>query len=232
MACSLEGKMSYIWENYSSDKKYILENSMNIPEETSCIYDEMIFNYRIRFSDIFRQIELNEKNNSKSGKDIYNITAHYLAQMDLISGRLRYDTAYSLLTSEIMSGRFGEEVKQIFSGLENNDKLIILNKIIKYHKTNNRKDFFKSVFFEMFGDAYHSRSKSAEIYYNRTQNKYYCFCSVNKSEQNIKRFRIAKLLFLDVSLNAVAIWGDYCFGIISGKGISAPVIGCTKIIEE
>ncbi len=221
--------MEYIWNDYSVNRRYLLKNKADSSGGEVSFYENdntVYFDPSKRFSDISPALfALSEQSSGLTEPVI-----RYLATMDKLAGIVMYDFHFNAINSEIISGRYGEEIRDLFDVISISDKAFLIGKLEQYHKSGERKDFFQQVFYEVFGDKKHMSLNAAEMYYNRSGERYYCYCATKETVNTSALFKLITLLFADIEKEYIPVWGNNCFGIIDGLSCSMPLIGRTLIL--
>ena len=218
--------MSYIWENYNKNNKYILSSKdVGLNEEANFAIKNNIVhvNSKSRFCSLLKDIE-------DSNIELHNCLFHYLAQLDLICGHSTYDNQYSDILTEIENGKYGKKIKSSFELISSNDITLLLNSIITYRKSQNNNNMFYSTFKQIF-NSYSMKAYSAEIFFDKSKNTNYCFCATNETPYLLNLFNLIKLLFANIDEMYIPIWGVYNFGIIGNLNHSIPIIDRCQIID-
>lgn len=137
--------MSYIWSNYKENTKYILALKENIFSpflETGPETNEYVHvNALIRFRDIFynngQEIELQE--------EVVDVLFHLLATLDRCCGIHEEQVEELLLQKQILNGAYGQNNKQDFYILSDEDKWRFLHYLRLQNAESCRKLYFKEV---------------------------------------------------------------------------------------
>ena len=137
--------MSYIWSDYKENTKYILALKENIFSpflETGPETNEYVHvNALIRFRDIFynngQEIELQE--------EVVDVLFHLLATLDRCCGIHEEQVEELLLQKQILNGAYGQNNKQDFCILSDEDKWRFLHYLRLQNAESCRKLYFKEV---------------------------------------------------------------------------------------
>ena len=135
--------MSYIWQNYSATKDFYIEERplspyLEVGNETE---NKIGVNPVPRFYKIFApffKTDFEEKNFDA----LENILFHYLAQLDLKSGKHLTSFLESELDKEIREDVFGIEARKIYLSLSENERRIFLIYLQRHESAQGLKNFF------------------------------------------------------------------------------------------
>lgn len=229
----------YIWEEYQPETRYAIAKNDATCTEAYRAPDggeEIRVNVARRFSEIFTA------ETGQTVKDgLVSAALHFLAQLDLLSFVTPETLEQDVLSMEIRTGACGEEIRKRFLSLDAADRERVLQYLRKaWHGD---EDLFDCVFLDFFGRLQNAFSPhprwngrytpfSAEIYYSRSADTYYCYCAAEETEYNRNCFELARLLFADAERNIRPVWGKRCFG-VTGEAYphaAEPVIGEIQIL--
>lgn len=203
--------MSYIWQKYNENKKFKIPKRMLSPyiEVWDNDRDDIEVNFNYRFIAIFREfIKDSNFTNNDEAQQIINILFHFLANLDRKKGFDKEIAILEIIEYEIISGLYGETVKNYFESLNNKEKRIILRNLKKYNEDEQRKCIFINVIKEMFIHA---------SIYNFVDTNKSILCIFNQeNEKNLNKFKLICELFLDMNQKIEVIWNKN-IGIIGMK---------------
>lgn len=202
--------MSYIWEEYSADKTYIIVEKENCPyievmQNTTSIVS---VNPMLRFSKIFDSIH-NEENSVliECFDKIENIVFHFLAQLDKQKG-LNYERCIiENIKSEILNNYYGYDIKHLFLSLNSNDQETILFEVFQ-RLTHDSKSFFMDCISKLF--------PIASLCYETKTDIYYLYLGAKKTDYNLKKYKIVELLFWNINMKIEIIWKNH-YGIVGNQ---------------
>ena len=238
----------YIWSNYTPDKQFHINGQNCSVLESVSPYEnapnEAEVNVTGRFSSVFTDDVLQELQEQDTTGALSNTVIHFLAQTDLLYGRLAVSWAADVILDEIIAGRYGTEVAERMTDLSLDDRELFLHYLKMYHQSCERVQLFQTVFFELFGtlqNRYGNRQNwkanpaghSAEIYHRLSDDVWFCFCAIEWSAYQENRFELTKILFADFSKDIRPVWGTFCFGIIGcehTKQAAVPIIDRIQIL--
>lgn len=229
----------YIWEEYHPKTHYaIAKNDATCTEAYRLAGDdsEIRVNVALRFSEIFT---------TEMGRDVpdgvVSAALHFLAHLDLLSSVTPDTLERDVLSMEIRTGAYGENIRKRFLFLDAIDRERVLCYLQMARKAES--DLFDRVFLDFFGRLQNAfspcphwngryTSASAEIYYSRSTDTYYCYCAAEETEYNRNCFELARLLFADAGRNIRPVWGKRCFGVVGEAcpHAAVPVIGEIQIL--
>ena len=143
--------MSYIWQNYSATKDFYIEERplspyLEVGNETE---NKIGVNPVPRFYKIFApffKTDFEEKNFDA----LENILFHYLAQLDLKSGKHLTSFLESELDKEIREDVFGIEARKIYLSLSENERRIFLIYLQRHESAQGLKNFFFQAVAQLF----------------------------------------------------------------------------------
>lgn len=193
--------MPYIWEEYSSDKRFRIADRV-------CPYVEVFGNNQIdveinpmlRFSEI---IDRDTIGFDDSG-DVQNIVFHYLAQLDRVKGLSYFQTVIENIRNEIIDGYWGETVGKVWKELSSHDQEIIVS-VLAQRLLNDRKSFFMDVLGKLFPES--------SVCYEEKTDLYYLYIRAEENLYNAQLLTIVKVLFWNMNHNILTIWKEH-YGII------------------
>lgn len=211
--------MSYIWENYNENKKFIVSDKNISPylEVFSTDEDIEYVNIFKRFSELFlpERIIQNEKEyieilnkymNDSRYIELANLAMHYLAQLDRIKALSSIDLISYNIFQDINKNVYGEKLKNNFLSLSRDKQKIILNLLAKYNENNQIETVYDEALYRCFSKV--------RIYYEKPTNKVHIYIGKEETENNKILLRVINYLFLDVGVNIRVMWKNEHFGII------------------
>lgn len=209
--------MAYLWENYSEEKKYQIDEKL-------CPYIEVInqdlltvyVNPLLRFSELFNAslegddeavfaFDILRKMIGENGENqIINILFHYLAQLDQTKGLDSSQCLMEEIRSEIENGLWGIKIKNLLNILTEEDKDHIL-----YYLSLRCNNENKSFFMDTIGNVFTISS----LCYEEKTDLYYLYIGATENDYNLSKLDLIKLLFWPLNKNIKIIW-NYHYGII------------------
>ena len=209
--------MSYLWENYSIDKKYrIGERISPYIEVLNSRTDPVDVNPLIRFSRIFDAsfqdasgavfaFDALSKNLSKEGVDqIVDVLFHYLAQLDRTKGLDSGQRIIEKLCDEIKRGMWGKNTNDWLEAMTEVDRESILY-VLSRRVLVDRQSFFMEAVGKTFPFSSLCFEKETAIYY--------LYVGSEETEYNRQKLDLIKTLFWTVDWKLIVVW--YChYGII------------------
>jgi len=156
--------MSWIWQKYSKDNKFVINGKINPYSEIFEDYsNEKVFyvNVMQRFSEIFFNIVepeseneyLNDEYNTiENEKEIFSQAVHFLAKLDMLNGISYIEIACDLIRSEIKNGAYGKEIRDLFFSdcLNEHERKRILMYMYNRNEQNQNESLLIPVFMEFF----------------------------------------------------------------------------------
>jgi hypothetical protein len=138
--------------------------------------------------------------------EIYNILIHILANIDLQEGLNKKVIISRLLINRIESGRYGEEIQNLFEVLSGEEKTIIADGIQDKYNSSKELEIFKKVVRKIYFDS---------LIYDMPENekKVIIYINQKKTKNNRKKIKLIKSFFLPVGLKTYCFWEKH-FGII------------------
>lgn len=209
--------MSYIWENYSEEKEYQID-------EKICPYIEVInanthlvsVNPLIRFSKLFNATyncdgkesfamdSLAEIIGGEGVKNIVNILFHYLSQIDRMKGLDSSQRLIEKIRDEIESGMWGRKAQHLFVGLTESDRDCIL-----YYLSRRMTDDKQSFFMETVGMLFPISS----LCFETKTSLYYLYIGNDETDYNVNKLELIKTLFWTINRKLNVVW-NYHYGIV------------------
>lgn len=193
--------MSYIWEEYSDEKRFrtgkcicpYLEIFENNPTDVEV-------NPMLRFSEI---IDLDTIKFDDNG-DVQNIIFHYLAQLDMVKGLSYFQSVIECIRGEIEKGYWGKRVLAIWDTLSFDDQNIIIS-VLAQRILNDNKTYFMDVIGKLFLEA--------SLCYEKKTDLYYLYIRADENKYNINLSEIAKILFWNINKDILIVWKNH-YGIV------------------
>ncbi len=178
-------------------------NYNNIADEKT----EVEINPFYRFTDIINELlnpDITE--NKEARAELFNIVFHILANLDLQEGLNKRVLTGRLIIDSIEQGRYGDEIKELFTVLNKWEKVIIADGIQDKYNYLREIEVFKKVFKSIYSDSliYDFLGKEEELV---------LFINEKKTPENRKKERLIEKLFLPVGLKCRKTW-EYHFGIM------------------
>ena len=226
--------MSYLWENYSVNKKYRIGKKI-------CPYIEVLnsrtnpvdVNPLIRFSRIFNVSFQNASGGDVSAFDalvenlpekgvdqIVDVLFHYLAQLDRTKGLDSGQRLIEKLRDEVDRGMWGKKTKDLLREMTEVDResiLYVLSRRILVDR--------QSFFMEAVGKTFPFSS----LCFEKETNVYYLYVGSEETAYNRQKLDLIKTLFWTVDWKLIVVW--YChYGIIGCD--DAMRIGNIQIISD
>lgn len=208
--------MAYIWQEYSKSNRFVisfekispymevwdLNDKNNISVNPFYRIGEMLF----PDEDTENIIGLSEKYESdKNYTDIVNLIIHEIAQIDRIKG-IDLRLIYSFIERKfILDGKYGKECAALFKSIPKDKQEILLRYLSKYDMSNQRENVFDSALNALF--------EGVKIYFEHSTGIVHIFINERKTEESLKLYSLASVLFKDVNVNDEVTWSDH-FGII------------------
>lgn len=241
--------MSYIWENTNIKRPFLIDThsvGLSIEAQIDPENDLPVYvNPFLRFSDIFSDALLSDESSDKSlDNETFNSVTHYLAHSERLYGDILTNAQLYCLKDDIINSRYGETIKNDYLSLNTLHQKIVVQYMLYYQKSGERKELFDEIFMLFFGRLYQTITEdenfndkytrhSAEILYNKSRNKYYFYCAAPESTYNSTLFRLIKNLFADCTRKIEPIWGKYNFGIVGNEDLTqstVPIVGQMQLL--
>ncbi len=209
--------MPYIWENYSENTEYLIDERM-------CPYIEVMYsnthpvyvNPTIRFSKIFDASynsgddelfaidTLRSEIGEEGTRNITNVLCHYLSQLDRMKGLDPSQRLIEKIRDEIESGLWGKKVQRLFPKLTISDRDRILYNLA--HRINDDKQSF-------FMETVKMLFPVSSLCFDTKASLYYLFIGSDETEYNVNKLEVIKTLFWTVNRNLYVVW-QYHYGIV------------------
>ncbi|MDE6796726.1 MAG: hypothetical protein K2J36_01750 [Ruminococcus sp.] len=142
--------MSWIWQDYSKDKKYINDLFFDVFSECYDFNGETHTNVFRRFETIFRDLRvITEK------QGLFNVMVHFLAQQDRLNGLDFDELMCNVLAEEINRGAFGNEVKELINSdcIDDNERRYIIFNLYEYKISGERTSPFEEMLLYLFRNS-------------------------------------------------------------------------------
>ncbi len=213
--------MSYIWNNYRSDKVFFVP-------EYFCPYVEIFsddestvpVNPFLRFPEIFSPLFCNFITNTFKLDlvSFNNVLFHYLAQTDRSFGMNFFQMIIEKIRYELLHGYYGKKIINLWQGIESKDQEQILYVLAKKMLNGNMNYFSESV-----GRLFISHM----LTYDRTDDVYFLYIKADNSDYNCLKLELLKFFFWFRNFKMIVVW-KYPYGIIDID--STMLIGYTQIV--
>ncbi|MBQ7008831.1 MAG: hypothetical protein IJN05_06400 [Ruminococcus sp.] len=203
--------MSYIWKNYSDDKRYELsseENNIGI-ETGKEINNTIPVNVLVRLYDVFFPQGYINSENSLSGliekytcdtqyMEIFNFLVHVHAMFDKYSGMTVQDVIAMCVEKKIQENVFGEEIKECYLSCDDNVRYHLLNYYARMVLSEGTADVFENFIETVF--------KNVNLYYEKATNMSIIYIHNEKSTDNLAVVRLASYFLCRMNRNVVVLW--------------------------
>ena len=197
--------MSYIWEYYSKDNRFVMEllspyfEAVN-SNKICCVNPLLRFasiNSSFSSIDDSELVDLKRINRSK----IENVVFHILALLDIESGLDEKQIKMNFLDKEIMTGQFGDKIKGLWADLLLKDKNIILSQLTDDKPL---EDIFYSVLIKLFSEI--------SLCYEEQCSTYYLYIADKKTAYREKLVEVIKFFCWPIKKSLLTFW-RYHYGI-------------------
>ena len=198
--------MSYIWQNYGTDKDFYIEENPLSPylEVGNATENKIGVNPVPRFYKIFApffKTNLSEKNFDA----VKNILFHYLAQLDLKSGKHLTSFLESELDKEIRENIFGAWAKEIYLSLAENERRIFLIYFQRHESAQGLKNFFFQAVEQFF--------PKSKFYFHKPEKKFLICLPYSETEHRKNLLDLLIFFLFDIGVEYEFFWNCH-FGII------------------
>lgn len=222
--------MSYIWEKYRTDKKFVLAKKNFVPytEVFNSAGETSRVNIFYRFSQIYDCLaDFIVEEMGKGERQIdecANILFHLLANIDFYSGITQRECALMLIDRDIRAGKYGLEISVY-------ERLIFphRHKILSYLAVKREEKNRRCLFFDCLNELF-----EVTLYYSEFADTYFVQMWVEEDKEfgdagnkytAAQLYETARELFCDFWLKVEVYW-NIPIGII-GEGVE---IGNTMIV--
>lgn len=197
--------MRYIWQNYSSENNFYVEEKPLSPylEVGNFEGKNIGVNPAPRFYKIFSP--LYENSREKKFTSLENCLFHYLAQLDLKSGLHLTSLFEQKLDGEIRKNVFGSRAREIYLSLEENERRIFLIYLQRHEAAQGLKNFFFDAVLHFF--------PKTKFYFHEWEEKFLFCIPQRQTERNEKLMELLIFLLFDMGTSYEIFW-NCCFGII------------------
>lgn len=108
-----------------------------------------------RLGDVFGQLfDRNVEGMEQTRELFFDVCMHYIVQLDLREGLLKEDYYCRTIESDIMTGHYGENIKNSFLLFDKTERKIILRHYLQFLKTGNYQYEFRSIVTHLYPYAY------------------------------------------------------------------------------
>lgn len=199
--------MSYIWENYDENNKYVINNSVTPYLE---VFDnsthEIAVNPLLRFASIFEDIITNL---SEYADSLNNVALHYLAMMDKSFGMNYFQMLLEKIRNDFINGYYGQKVKNLWEIMNDKDKNTSL-----YYTALRLLNDDKSFFMEALGKSFPASS----LAYDKESALYFLYIGAENTSYNKSKLELLITLFanINMTLKLKTVW-KYHYGVIGDQ---------------
>lgn len=198
--------MSYIWEDYDENNKYVINKSVTPYLE---VFDnsthEIAVNPLLRFASIFEDIITNLSEYA----DINNVALHYLAMMDKSFGMNYFQMLLEIIRNDFINGYYGQKVKNLWEIMNDKDKNTSL-----YYTALRLLNDDKSFFMEALGKSFPASS----LAYDKESALYFLYIGAENTSYNKSKLELLITLFanINMTLKLKTVW-KYHYGVIGDQ---------------
>jgi hypothetical protein len=198
--------MSYIWEYYSDNNEYVIdERPSPYFEILNPCENRVRVNTNLRFYEMIQPLLSYQVEEEKVCKNITDTLLHYLARLDFLKGMDERDVILIILKQEIMNCKFGRDVYLSYLCLDKEDQAILLQTLYEYYNSGQRENRF----FEGIKRKY----SEAALYYDNTAERHLLYLGAVPSEYNKILVCLYQDLFWDIQYELEVVWEKH-FGLI------------------
>ena len=199
--------MSYIWEDYDENNKYVINKSVTPYLE---VFDnsthEIAVNPLLRFASIFENIITNL---SEYADSLNNIALHYLAMLDKSFGMNYFQMLLEKIRNDFINGYYGQKVKYLWEIMNDEDKNTSL-----YYTALRLLNDDKSFFMEALGKSFPASS----LAYDKESALYFLYIGAENTSYNKSKLKLLITLFanINMTLKLKTVW-KYHYGVIGDQ---------------
>ena len=199
--------MSYIWEDYDENNKYVINKSVTPYLE---VFDnsthEIAVNPLLRFASIFGDIITNL---SEYADSLNNVALHYLAMMDKSFGMNYFQMLLEIIRNDFINGYYGQKVKNLWEIMNDKDKNTSL-----YYTALRLLNDDKSFFMEALGKSFPASS----LAYDKESALYFLYIGAENTSYNKSKLELLITLFanINMTLKLKTVW-KYHYGVIGDQ---------------
>ena len=196
--------MAYIWENYSTQKKFRLMKKISPYIEAIERNDfETEVNPLLRFTPIFDALfDLDE---ALDRDRLANTLLHFLARLDRCSGVNELLSELSFLDGEIDDGFMGVDAQTTWRELDRRTKFIVLCHLRAQLLDGGRDNYFFAATSMVF--------PSAALYLEKSSGRHYIFVAERRTAERERLAALLEKFFWSLDQELEWVW-RYHFGII------------------
>ncbi|WP_088825469.1 iron-dependent peroxidase [Listeria goaensis] len=201
---NLDGIIFKMPKRYSAYMELSFENlnTMTTGQE------EVEVNPYYRFAPIFQSMFLPDNRNDEEIKAIlFDLVFHYLTELDCKKGMTKREFYIQFVCRDIENGLFGEIVAEDFQYLQQGEKQIIANNLIRLYKTGDGVYLFQDTVMKLFQKATifaHASDKDMLIIHLHTK----------ETAEKGRKISLLKALFLPFKYELEFYW-EYIFGVLA-----------------
>ncbi|MCX7746234.1 MAG: iron-dependent peroxidase [Clostridia bacterium] len=173
----------------------------------SKIDQEVEINPYYRFYEIFKDMfNINHVDDVEFRNTLFDIAVHFLTEIDIRQGMSKKEYYIKFILKELGDGVLGPKVKESLEILNEEDKNILAENILRLFITGEMLYLLKDTVRRIF--------KKSKIYANyETMDELLFFIDYKRTEVNEAKFQLIKDIFLPIRFRTEVYWEDH-FGII------------------
>lgn len=218
--------MNYIWDLvikagqsgiHGRNISFSVAESYSPYMELSCevlnirkIEHEVEVNPYYRYYEIFKDMfNINNTEDREFRDTLFDITAHFLADIDVMQGMNKSEYYLGFIRRDIESCLLGASVRENFKLFDDDEKNIIAENIIRLYLTGDALYLLKDSLRKIF--------RNSTIYANyETLDELLFFINCNKKDIYEKKLEMINEIFLPVKFRTRVYWRDH-FGVIEAE---------------
>lgn len=180
----------------------VTDLNISVPED-----DRIEINPLYRFTDVFGWLfDKNIEAMMPTRELFFDACMHYIVQLDLREGISREDYYYSMIMSDICSGKYGDDVSRRFGLFRLSEQKALIRNYLRLLKSGNYLEEFRKAAAELYPDVF--------IYENNeTACELLVYLGVKETEREHKRAALLREMFLPIQETVYFFYENH-FGII------------------
>ena len=171
------------------------------------IEEDIEVNPYYRYYEIFKDLfNINNEEDVELRETFFDIVMHFIGDIDAMHGMTKREFYIRFILDDIENGILGERIRESFQIFSYNEKLIIVENLIKIYKTGQTLYILRDTVRTIFNKS--------TIYANyEAKDELLFYIPYEKNEINEAKMEFIKEFFLPIKFRAEIYWEDH-FGVI------------------
>lgn len=159
-----------------------------------------------RFYEIFKDMfNINNHEDVELRNTLFDILIHFLTDIDINQGMNKKEYYSKFILKDIYNNLFGTSIKEKINLLEHEEKIMLIDNILKLYSTGQALYLLKDTLRKLF--------KNSILYTSEEKDELIFYMGEEKTEINEEKLKLIKEIFMPIKFNTEIYWGNH-FGII------------------